>query len=71
MENYIPSPFKKFQPEIDKGTNIIVANSVSQKVTITKRYDRNSPSAQSERKAEELFSSFTANIIKEETLFIR
>lgn len=39
--------------------------------TVCVRYDKNSPEAQNDRKATELFSSFTANIIKEETLFIR
>lgn len=72
MKNYNTSSLDVRTPKIDEKGNIIVHDSVMQKeITMVKRYDKNSPSSISEQKAEDLFSSFTANIIKEETLFIR
>ena len=72
MKNNNLSSFKEILPKIDDKGNIISNDPITEKeFTIVKRYDKNSSSSQSAQKAEDLFSSFTANIIKEETLFIR
>ena len=72
MKNFTPTPFKSVLPKIDDKGNILVNKSVlKSEYTIVKRYDVNSASSQSDQKAEDLFSSFTADIMKEETLFIR
>lgn len=68
MNKFTPSPLKKTKSDI---TGRVIDNTVTETKFTIIRYDKNSPAALSDKKAMELFSSFTADIIKEETLFTR
>ena len=70
MNKFTPSPLKKTKSDITGEIRVIDKTVTETKFNII-RYDKNSPAALSDKKAMELFSSFTADIIKEETLFTR
>lgn len=72
MENTSDNLLNNFLPGDSKQQNLLNNTIMNHtEVNFITPYDKNSLTSQSEHKAEELFSSFTANIIKEETLFIR
>ena len=64
----VEAPGKILLPD-NRSEGRLACLNIEQRLTTV--YDVNSESSQNEMKAVELFSSFTANIIKEETLFIR
>lgn len=63
-------PFKPMKPSLANEKNKVIVKQLTENTVVT-RFDKNSHTSKTDQNAEELFSSFTANIIKEETLFTR
>ena len=63
-------PFKLMKPSIANEKNKVIVKQLTENIVVT-RDEKNSRTFHYDQNAEELFSSFTANIIKEETLFTR
>jgi hypothetical protein len=64
------NPFKPLKTSITKGVKEVIVKLLTNNTVVTQD-DKDSHASEHDQSAEELFSSFTANIIKEETLFTR